>query len=49
MQCKHFTCWQCEDARVAELKRIIESLLAIVPDIRHDEPAVQSALDALEK
>lgn len=49
VHCRHVTCWQCEDVRVAELKRIIEALLAITPDTRNDEPAVQAALDALEK
>ena len=49
VRCCHVTCWQCEDARVAELKRIIEGLLAITPDTRNDEPAVQAAIDALDK
>ena len=49
LKCNHVTCWQCEDERVAELKRVIENLLAITPDSRRDEPAVQAALDALDK
>lgn len=49
VRCCHVTCWQCEDERVVELKRVIERLLAITPDTRSDDPAVQAAIDALDK
>ena len=55
MRCAHMTCWQCEDEKVAKLqkenerlKTIIQGLLEITPDTRHDEPIVIDAIDALD-
>jgi len=55
MQCKHVTCWQCEDSQLVKmrkenerLKTIIEGLLIIIPDERRDEQIVVDAIDALD-